>query len=357
MGFFLLSFIAFLLLGFIGMIALYRPVCEQYKQTLIFKYKMLPFPYIFGLYAVGATAAYFLVNLGDFIEPLTILRALLPLGLALLIYLSSLFISGFVFYLLVIGCVAINIYIQPLGIGNSFANLPLWEIRAALIIIFSVFCLGYKVLSFIPHTIIIPSVITLLGVVILGILEAAPLYEALCAALLIGILLAYLGINFNEVKINLDDGACCALAFLIFGILALNIGEYCLPSCLIFTMIFWAELAVSVWNRYIITRSGRLNENTNYYALSHKVSAHDLTLVIAKIGAVSLIVGWFQLFAVNQYSLLLVSFILVLWLNNTFGMPLGKRQSLKEINHEVADDLKKNLQEAKDVFSSFGKKD
>ena len=350
-----IMFLAFWITGFVAMFAMYSPVVNKYMQTFSFKPYMLPMPYLWLFATLGALGAYFLVGERDFIEPFGFLRLALPLILAAAIYLMSLVGGKWLFSIMVACCVAAIVYIQPIGIGSAFPNLPIWILRTALIIFGIIFCLFYPIMNSTPQALVIPSIMILFGLCILSALGAAPLYTALCAAMLIGALLAYLSINFHGPKIDMDNGACTTLAFLIFNMLIIHVGEYCFSACLIFTSVFWAELCFALWHRYVVIHDGLLQENTNYYLAGTKYSFHVLALNILKICTVNLFLGWFQLFSINQYSLFVISLIIVLWLNCALGKQVEEPQSLKEINHEFVKNLKQNIQEAKDILKQSKK--
>ncbi len=343
-------FLASWILGFVAMFAIYSPLANKYVQTLQFKPYMLPMPYLWLFAAIGSVGAYFLAGDQDFVEPLNLLRLCLPLILAAAIYLMSLVGGKWLFSIMVTCCVAAVVYIQPIGLGSSFPNLPTGLVRGLLIAFGVFFCLFYYIMNSTLQALIVPTVTTLFGLCILSALGAAPLYTALCAAVMMGSLLAYLSINFHGAKIDMDNGACTTLAFLVFSMLVMHVGEYCFSACLIFTSVFWAELFFALWHRYVVTRAGVLQENTNFYSAGTKYSFHVLALNILKICTVNLFLGWFQLFSVNQYSLFVVALIIVLWLNCALGKQYAEPQTLKEINHEFVKNLKQNFQEAKDLI-------
>ena len=126
MGYTLLNIVIFMLCGFLAMYFIYRPVMNKYMQTLKIQSSMLVFPYILAIYAVGAIVAFFFADLRDFVEPITIVRILVPLILAALIYASTLIFSKKVIYLTVALSLGITIWLQPLGMGNVFALSPTW---------------------------------------------------------------------------------------------------------------------------------------------------------------------------------------------------------------------------------------
>ena len=357
MGFGFVIFLALWIAGFLAMFVSYAPVTEKYLKTLNFKLYMLPFPYILFYFACGSIGAYFLTDNTDFIEPINALRIALPIILAAAIYLMSMLSVRWLFAVLVTVCVSAVVLIQPIGGGSAFPSLPIWLIQALTIIFGVIYCLGYSMMNSTPQALIIPSVMTLLGLCILSGIGAAPVYSAYAAAVFTGVLVAYLGVNFHADKIDLDNGACTAIAFLIFSLLVLQLGEFSFPSCMIFTAVFWAELAFALWHKYVVSRTGTLQENTNYYLAGLRLDFNALGLNISKICIITLFLGWFQLFSVNHYSLFLIALVIALWLNSSLGQNENAPQGIKEINREFVKNLKQSLKEAKDVISQSRNKE
>ena len=73
---------------------------------------------------------------------------------------------------------------------------------------------------------------------------------------------------------------------------------------------------------------------------------YTLMLNICKIGMVVIFISGFQLFAVNQYSLFIVCFAIVLWLNRSFVYP-SKKMTFSEMNKNFVADVKQNISEVK----------
>ena len=77
--------------------------------------------------------------------------------------------------------------------------------------------------------------------------------------------------------------------------------------------------------------------------------------VILKVGIVLLFIAWFQLFAINSYSLLLVALLIVIWLDSMLGRKEAAPTTLSEINRKFIADLKQNIQDAKKLFNHDNK--
>ena len=88
-GIFIFALLIFV--GLAAMLIVFTPIANKYMQTLTVTPAMLPFSYIFGFYAVGSILIYYFFPLNDFIEPLTANRFFIPLLLAAVIFISSMF--------------------------------------------------------------------------------------------------------------------------------------------------------------------------------------------------------------------------------------------------------------------------
>lgn len=348
----LLIMMLFVFCGFLALYAVFLPMTRKYMQNSELSFYMLPFPYILLLYTIGCGLIYYLTDRSDFIVELSLWRAFLPVLLCALIYITSIFFSGNILKAIVLACVSALVISYP--VGEGFAYLPFNPIytKAILIIWGTVFCVYYPLMNTTVHTFTVPSVLTLFGVCVLGLLGGAPMYSALCAAFLAGLLLAYMAPNFYNEKIVFEDGACVSIAFLICSILFLQLGEFSFPSCMIFTSVFTAELLVAVWNRFSANHTGSLLENTFYYSAAQIRTPYVLSVDICKIGAISLFFGWFQMSAVNVYSVFIVSVFITVWLNSAIAKN-QRKQSFREINKSFVKDVKQNISETKEVLKKI----
>ena len=351
-GLSLVYIVIYFLVGLIGMSGFYAPVVKKFEQTLTYHYTQFPFPHILVLFIVSSVSAYFLVGVHDFIEPLTFLRMLAPIGLAALIFMSQFFFERIGQILLIIACVAVEVYLQPIGIGNPFPSIPVPVTQIALIALFSIFCIKADIFNTVPHTLTLPYILMLFGICVLAIVGATPLYVCLISATLIGALATYLSLNFQTIYINFDNVSCSALAFLVAHVLLLNLGEFSFPSCFVITTLFWSELLVALWNRWLITHEGTLEENTNYHHAAYRFDAKSLMHNMLRAGCVILFISWFQLFAKNPYSLFMVATFIAVWLNNSLGEVQPTVQDLKDINREFVNNIKDNIQETKKIINS-----
>ncbi len=357
MGIAFLYYVVFLIFGFGGMYCLFAPQAGRFEKNAVFSFFMQPILYVFFLYVLGAIGAFYLVPESDFIIIPNLMEILLPIFCMMLIYATAFLFGEKLSSVILIFCVALCIYLQPME--NKFVPFGLNEyvFKCLAVVFFSIFCIGYKVLNVLPHTITIATGTMLLGVSLLSAIGGAPVYLALVSAVLLGSLMAYMGVNLHKIKIEFDNVSCAILAFMIFSIFKLDMAELSFGSCVIFTMIFWAELAVASVNKFLINKKGTLMQNSHFYAAAQKITLASMMSNIFKVGVICMFFGWFQLFSVNQYSLPIIAFFVVLWLNTSMGSNLLQTpKTLRQINSEFFADMKQNLKETKDTISKISNK-
>ena len=345
-----------LILGFCSMLLLYIPQIKRFNKILKLDFAMLPFPYMWIFYSVGLIGSYFFLDNIDIIVPIHFSRIVIPLLLAMVIFFASYIGSTLISTITIVVSLAITVYLQPLGNDFPYFIVNEFITKSILVLFFSVFCIFFRILNIIPHTIIIPSVIMLLGLTILSTLSASPLYISCCAALFSGSLLGFLNINKNEIVMPLDNATCCSIAFLLANLFLLDGAELSFPSCIVFSTIFWAEFITALWNKLFVTREISLEENTNYYKAANLYTLRILSFSITKICLFGIFLGWFQLFSVNQYSMIIVSTGILMWMNTSMGLAT-QQQSLKEINKNFINDIKQNITEAKKTIDSLSNKE
>ena len=342
----LLVYILLCLAGFILMRFTFTPITRKYSQTLQITPMMLPFGYVLIFYAIGVTLVYFLCPQKDFVVPLTAVKVFLPLVFAGVIFISSMFFSRIFWAVIVTLCVAATVFMQQYGEVFMYPIWPMYGTQICLTVFFSIFCIFFGVLNLLPQTMLLPAMVMLFGMSVLTILGAFPVDVALFSGLLLSLLGGYLSLNFYSVKIPFDNGSSGAVAYLVCSLMLLNVGEYSFSSCVVLTTIFWAEIFAALWNKYIGGNDGYLYENTNYALAAEKYTMYTLMLNISKIGGVVIFIAGFQLFAVNQYSLFIVCFAIVLWLNHSFVSP-NKKMTFSEMNKSFVADVKQNISEVK----------
>ena len=344
-----LTSIVFFVFSFVSMYIINNLQVKKFVKKHKFNLAELPVIYIFLFYALGSIGTFWLFDNADFVEPLTILRVIVPIIFAAVLYILAMWRNDWVLVCVLIGCLTVNTLMQPIGIGSMFPQISSWITIIGVIFLGTLYCRFYQILNSSTSVICVSQLVTLGGLCFLSYMGAVPVYTALVATIMGGVLLAYLSVNYHEEKISLDNETCMILAYLVWNLILLQEGEFSFSSCLIITAIFWAEFFLAVWGKYLGS-GGSLKENTCCYILGQNYALRMVILNLLRVGAIVYFIAWFQLHSSNPYSLFILTFLIVLWLNYAILHPENKAKNLKDINREFVAGLKENLQQVRDAW-------
>ena len=170
------------------------------------------------------------------------------------------------------------------------------------------------------------------------------------AAALLGALTALLVYNWYPAKLLLNDGACVSLGFLLGWLTILTAREGTGSCALIYAMYYILVICWAV-GRKLIANDGSLVSNTPYYRLNASgLSPAEIGQNVAKLLTVLLVLGSFQVYAPNNYSLPLAAALVTLWFMSKLNNWQEPQQSLKDINREVIRDIKDNVEDIKKII-------
>ena len=352
-----LTFVVFLVFSFFFMYLIQTKAAKKYVRTQKINVWELPIVYIGLFYVLGSIGSLYLFENADFVEPLTLARVIVPIIMAVFLYGLAVWRDDWVLIVALMACLTVNTLMQPQSMGAWLPKLPFGVVIIMVVALGTLYCHFYKIMNNSLSAVAVSQMITIGGLCFLSYFGALPVYTALVSAMMLGAIAAYLSVNYNDEKLPLDNASCLVLAYLVWNLLLLQLGEFCFSSCLILTAIFWAELVMAVWGKFINPGVGTLRENTAYYQMEQNYSTKAMVLNMLRTGVVAYFIAWFQLHSANQYSLFVLTFLIVMWLNYTALYPERKAKKLKEVNREFVAGIKDNIQEAKDVWKKVQNND
>lgn len=281
----------------------------------------------------------------DFLFPLPWFKLPLPFIAAALIYLGgslrpNLWRQPLLIAVLAAAAVIIGAY--PL---TPLPGYPAWLNQAILAGILFVSSYAFKYFNGIDG---IAAVITqpiLWGIFFLAWIGAAPLFYGWLALGMALILLAFLAYNWYPAQISVRTSGWQATGF-ILGWLSLQCAaEGSGPCMLIFAMLPLTELVVALLKKLTFLKDYRnIIVNTFYFQTNISgLSPADICRSLLRIEALLVILGCFELYAPNAYSLPILCFIITLWFLNRLLNWQTPDQSLRDINREVITDIKKTF--------------
>lgn len=289
----------------------------------------------------------------DFIFPIGWLEIISVFATAGIIYLVSLFKKTQKYTIV---AVTAGVILCSLFLPKEFllfqGYMPLWLDRICLILIWITFSWIYKYLNGIDGLVSIQSFAIALGIFILSVLGGVPHLIGNFAIVLLGAFSALLIFSWYPAKLLLKTGACISLGFLLGWMLLLS-GKEVSPACgLIFSMYLIVEVLFAVLKKFSLKPQYKdILTNTVYYQANISgLSPAMVSESLVKILAVLVIFGCFQIYSPNNYSLPLASFVLTIWFLSRIKNWQDPDQSLREINKDVINDIKENIDDIKQII-------
>lgn len=348
---YLITFASFILTfsaGFFWLSAYSKHISDFESSSATAKDSFLP---LFVILFVSFSALFFTnKQFFDFIyhpQYWSLLAAFLAAGL---IYLGSLFKKSEKYTPLIILTAAIGCsFLLPKDFLLFEGNLPLILDRTCIILLWFLFSFSYKYMNGIDGILSLQTATSGAGIFFISLLGGAPLLLGNYALALVGTALAFMAFSWYPARIVLKQGAAPALGFIVAWLIIQSSVEKAASCNLIFNLFLISEV---IWAAALkLTRRPQyknIMSNTHYYQANVSGLAPNLICnATAKLQALLLILGTFQVYAPNAYSLPAISFVLTLWFSNKIKNWQEETVSLKEINTNFIRDIKENVSDIK----------
>lgn len=348
----LITLVAGLSFGFTGFY-----VYAQKAQTLTsaFLKKELAFAPIYISSAAILTLLYFITPTeDDFIHNFSALELFIPLLLAGICYFLTLFAKTAKFInIFLILATAVSVYFLPSDFLMFEGYLPLWADRLAIIILWSVFSCFYYILNSVDGILPIFNASYLICLMVLALFDAAPALYGLIGLALLCINGSFMVYNWFPARITLSNNSCKIFGFLLGSIMTFAGSENLAPCFSIVLTLFAIELLQSIFKKLSLRdRYAELSNNTIcYQAHIRGLTPDQVCFAFFKIQILFIILGCFQAYLPNNYSLPIASLILAAWFLNKLKTWDEPTQSLKEINQEFVKDLRQNINDIKNTLN------
>lgn len=324
--------------------------------SIPYQFKKDPYIYIFLLLLVLFVGiASFVPDFRDIILPINPLWLGLSFLFAALIYVLFLLEAD---TLLDLGVFFLSVLSTFLFANHDalvdLAPVP-WQLSALGIGLFiGLITLGARVLA--GLTGIFSLVITLcsIGLFLTAVAGGIPFYLGLMAAAVAGTFACVFQFNHWGMRLKINEGVMMSVTFLFCMLLLAGTNELAGPSMFILVLYIPAELFWSLWKQYILRhKEPDLYFNSVYFNTFEKgVDLSTIHVLVLKISTVNTVFALFQLYAQNAFTLPVLVFIIDFWLlskMNSIGTPA---QSIKEINQEFIQNIKNEIKDIKQTFTS-----
>lgn len=346
------------ILGFVIPISAYKmfssvttPFNNNGKNHLLFNLSLILTPFII------CSVNYFLcLDSRDFISSFDFTELSIPFICAILLFLISEYkpTSKFFALFLFLSSLAASFSIPDDSIARI---LPLPVLYNKLIVIISWFVFSYFYRYINNGSVIgIQSASISLGIAILALIGAIPFFLGLTGLIFAIVSVALSITTWPPAKRYISDNTSTCIGFLIFALMAWTATEGATSCVLIFAMlfitdVFWALiLRLTFFEQY-----ANIKDNTSFqYATSCGFSPRLAASFLVRGEILIIILGCFQAYSEQQYSLLLFSTFIAIWLLNKLRNLNLETKSInvdKEVINDIQDrinDLKQYVKEEED---------
>ncbi len=317
--------------------------------------KELAFAPLYVSSIILLTLTYFIIPTdNDFIHTFSPLELFVPLILTGICYAVSLFpqTAKFLDVAIILSASIASIFL-PTDFLMFNGYLPLWADRLAIIMLWSIFSCFYYVLNGIDGILPIFNSSYFAMLILLSVFDAAPLLYGMIGLSLFTVNTGFMVVNWFPAKISLSNNSCKIFGFMIGSIIVFCSTENLAPCFAVILTIFVLELLQSLIKKFSLReRYADLETNTICYQAHIKgLTPEQVCFSISKIEIIFIIMGCFQAYLPNAYSLPIVSIILAAWFLERLKNWNEPKQNLKEINQEFMDDLRQNINEIKNKIN------
>lgn len=294
------------------------------------------------------------INFDDFIYSFKLIELLTIFAIAGVIFaLYSLDkTKKFAFLSMVLGAVCLYYFI-PNNYNLFNENVPLVLSKLSLVGIFLFLSFIFKYINGIEGTVAIQVFFIGIGLILISFIKATPLLIGLWGACLAGIFLAFYSFNSYPAKLKINTAGANSLGFIVAWLLIKNGEESSLGCSVIFALYFTCEATVAIAKRLtFLPKYQDIFTNTFSYQANIKgLSISGICTSVMKISILMSIIGCLQIYSSNPVSIPLFGAVVMLWFLNKLGNWNIPKQSLKEINRSLVDDLKENISEVKKIIN------
>ena len=234
-----------------------------------------------------------------------------------------------------------------------FPNLPLWTNNILYILFWFSFCWAFKYLNGTDGVATIQSLTITVGLFLLSVNGAVPRFIGTTALFWSGVLLAFLIFNWYPSKLKLGLPCCLALGFLLGGLNFRSATEGMASCVLVFNLYAVVEIFLAIFKSLFGRQSlSDITANTFYFqAEVSGLSPDNIANNIIRLQIALIVLGYFEAFAPNQYSVPLLSLVICFWYLNKIAHWQEAGKSFKEINRDVIGEIKSNFTSIKDSLN------
>ncbi len=337
-------------LGFIIPIAAYKnfssaitPFNSSNKNHLLFMLSLILTPFII------CSVNYFLCFDGrDFISSFNFMELSIPFICATLLFLTSEYkqTSKFFILFLFLSSLAASFSIPDDSIARIIP-LPVFYNKLILITSWFTFSYFYRYINS-GSVLGIQSVAISLGIAILAMIGAIPFFLGLAGLVITTASIALSITTWPPAKRYISENNATCIGFIIFALMAWTATEGATSCALIFAMLFIMDILWAIFLRItFLEQYANIKDNTSYkYIISCGFSPRLASSFLVRGQILIIILGCFQAYSEQQYSLLLFSTFVAIWFLNKLRN-LNLETTPINVDKEVINDIQDRINDLK----------
>ena len=228
----------------------------------------------------------------------------------------------------------LNVFLLPTDFSLTNHLLPWYAERLLLAMIWCLLALFYNILNGLEGLVSFHSLSVCFGLAVLSIVGMMPILYGYYNCIFIALFLGLMFVTGYPSLLTLSSQDARLIGFFIgwLGILATIEGN---GSCfVILSMYYIYEMTTSLLKKLSFQKQfQRLDNNTFYAQLTASgVSPKQIYGLVSRISTIMILMSFFQIYAPNNYTLIILSFFMVFWVKTKIMQPSEKGSLLLTSN-------------------------
>ena len=311
-------------------------------------------PLLIAIFIICSADYFIFFDDKDFLHSFNFIEFLSPFILASLLFLIGLYNKTSKFF---IPCLALAVIIASFTIpADSIA--AIFPLSAAInhiiiVIIWFLFSYIYRYTNNGSATLGIQTATITLGIAFLSLFNAIPFFLGVISLIFAAASISFSAIKWPPAKNNISDNTASCIGFIIFALITWVGAENAINCTAIFSILFIADFIWAALMRVtFIEQYSNIMHNTAYQqALNSGFSAQVATSFLCRAQIIIILLGILQAYSNQQYSLLLFSGIMAIWLLYKLRNLSQETKSIKDINQEVIADIQDRINDVKQYLN------
>lgn len=217
----------------------------------------------------------------------------------------------------------LNCFLLPTDFSLSDNLIPMVAERFLLALVWSILAFMYNILNDVDGVLTLQSLSVSLGMGLLFIFDVLPAVYGYYSAVFIALFLSFNFFSRYPAAVTLKPADCRILGYLIgwLGILGTVEGD---GSCfVILSMYYIYELITAALKKLCLRKKNmRLVDYTFYsQAAASGVPPQNICELVSRANLFMLMLGGFQIYAPNNYTMIIFSFFIIFWVTSRTSMP------------------------------------